>query len=77
MSNVTPIDSAELSNVSGGGLIGNAWKLAKGGAHVAKDAYHGAKHVYHDVKPIASKIAPFAIAGSQIHNIVKRAKHDF
>lgn len=66
---IDAIESADLANVSGGGLIGNAWKVAKGGAHLAKAAYK-------EVKPVVTKVAPFAIAAHQVNSIYNRAKHD-
>jgi hypothetical protein len=43
------LEAAELTSVTGGGLLGTAWRGLKG-------AYHAAKPVIHDAAPFLSTV---------------------
>ena len=56
------IDAADLADVSGGGLFGAAFRIAK-------DAYEVAKPI---VKDVAKEVKPFAYVAYKAHSIWNR-----
>lgn len=58
MSQPASLDAIELAGVTGGGVLGAAWKVAKKGYQIAK--------------PHARNAAPFGYIGYKLHGIWHR-----
>lgn len=58
MSHLASLDAVELAGVTGGGLFGAAWKVARKGYQIAK--------------PHAQSAAPFGYLGYKLHSIWHR-----